>query len=574
MPVFGESNLLQALGWAIINSIWQMALLWVVMQLLFIVFPKLNAGQKTKIASLMLFTGFAWFIGTFVSVAASFTSAHETIIISGVVSIENNPGLYNVLSSIMPYASMAYLFLLIIPVTKYIRNYRYVRVVRSVGLSKPSIDWRMFVKRISEQMGIQKTVKLWVSEMISSPVTVGFLKPIILIPVAAINNLSTQQLEAVLLHELAHIRRADYLFNLVITFIRTILYFNPFVLLFSKLIEREREKSCDEIVLQFQYDRMGYASALLQMEKARYIHPMLLGAAGKKNDLVHRIEKILGIEKRSVISVRSFAGFAAGLFCVIALNALLILGKPVVQNGKLSFQQLANPFYFFTNDENAAVEENEVIYTTARKDVQKDKIVSAAPSKNIAFNAIQDAAEFQFPTDPAFAASLATYASVINSGLEPQETLKKYQEAKVYQALEMTRKVLEEKEWKKIETQIADALTDIEKEEFKAMYLQEIDKINWKEVEQDLKSSYNKLNWDNIGEQLNTAMTEIRIDSLHKVYSVAAKQLNQLEKELALQAAACEENSAALTLIHDAKIKTTNALQKIKAAKTKKVVTL
>ena len=92
----------------------------------------------------------------------------------------------------------------------------------------------------------------------------------IYLPVAAINHLSPHQIEAVLLHELSHIKRFDYLINLITRIIQTILYFNPFVRAFASIIEREREKNCDEIVLQFQYEPHGYASALLALEKVSH----------------------------------------------------------------------------------------------------------------------------------------------------------------------------------------------------------------------------------------------------------------------------------------------------------------
>ncbi len=93
---------------------------------------------------------------------------------------------------------------------------------------------------------------------------------------AVINQLSTRQMEAVLLHELAHIRRHDYLLNLIINIIRTILYFNPFARAFVGIIESEREKNCDELVLQFQYGGYDYASALLSLEKLSHTRQFLV----------------------------------------------------------------------------------------------------------------------------------------------------------------------------------------------------------------------------------------------------------------------------------------------------------
>src|SRR4030095_9500964 len=158
-------------------------------------------------------------------------------------------------------------------------------------------------------MGIHKPVHIYVSDLITSPVTIGFLKPIIWMPIAALTNLTQKQVEAVLLHELSHIRRYDYLINLLISFIRTILYFNPFVRLFAKTIERERERSCDEMVIQFEYDPHGYASALLILEKNNLIRSTIaVAASGQRRDLLYRIEKILGIEKRKTPDFRRLGG--------------------------------------------------------------------------------------------------------------------------------------------------------------------------------------------------------------------------------------------------------------------------
>ena len=138
-------------------------------------------------------------------------------------------------------------------------------------------------------------------------------------PIAAITNLSQKQVEAVLLHELAHIRRYDYFINLLINFIRTVLYFNPYVKFFAKTVEREREKSCDEMVMQFEYDPHGYASALLMLERNNVMKQTIaVAASGQRNDLLHRIERILGIEKRKALDFRKLGGLLAGLICVIA----------------------------------------------------------------------------------------------------------------------------------------------------------------------------------------------------------------------------------------------------------------
>ena len=260
-----QLHLLQSLGWAVLNSLWQMALLWVIYMIVIAISKNLKNSSKSTLASGLLFGGFLWSVYTFIII-------YNKIITGEAVgeSVTISSGTYSWLLQSLPFISVAYLLLLTLPVLRFIRNYRYVQVIRKYGLTKINVDWKIFVRNVAARMGIKKPVQIWVSEFVSSPVTIGFLKPVILVPLAAISHLTPHQLEAVLLHDLADIRRYDYLVNLLINFIQTILYFNPFVKAFVKIVEREREKSCDEMVLQFQYDSHQYASALLLLEKTNY----------------------------------------------------------------------------------------------------------------------------------------------------------------------------------------------------------------------------------------------------------------------------------------------------------------
>ncbi|MBA2562683.1 MAG: M56 family metallopeptidase, partial [Chitinophagaceae bacterium] len=105
------------------------------------------------------------------------------------------------------------------------------------------------------------------------------------------------QLEAIILHELSHIKRNDYLINLLISLIETILFFNPFIVLLIKIIKKERENCCDDFVLQYQYDRHSYASALLSLEQSRNQHLRLaLTSTSGKKQLLSRIKRIMEVK--------------------------------------------------------------------------------------------------------------------------------------------------------------------------------------------------------------------------------------------------------------------------------------
>src|SRR5437762_854843 len=115
----GQTNFLQSLGWAMLNSLWQMALLWVVYQFITGIFSiggrgkTIKSSAKGSLASLLLITGFAWFIYTFISILTSHTT-NDTIIAAGFVNAQGNEQLNNWLHQTLPVASLLYLILLIL----------------------------------------------------------------------------------------------------------------------------------------------------------------------------------------------------------------------------------------------------------------------------------------------------------------------------------------------------------------------------------------------------------------------------------------------------------------------------
>lgn len=577
MTAISQSDFMQALGWAILNSLWQMALLWTLFQGITTLFKIEKPSHKTALATTLLLSGFAWFIFTFVSI---WTKTYDgTITASVITGIASDERLYNWLHTTLPIASVIYIVLLILPTVQFIRNYRFVQIIRTQGLKKIEVDLRIFVKKVAARMGIKKPVHIWISDRISSPVTIGYLKPIILVPLAAINHLTPQQLEAVLLHELSHIRRYDYLVNLVINFIQTILYFNPFVKAFVKTIEREREKSCDEMVVQFQYDPHGYASALLILEKANHSsRPLAVAASGKKNDLILRIELILGIHKKSVLSFNRLAGLMAGVLCIIALNALLIFAKPSAathQKNPIAFNDISSPFFFLTG--NQAKSEKEKVQE--KEITTKNQIASVSNQQEKKINEELPVVKNDIPlvvtntNTPNEAAPL-----FLNVNYHPAieiPKLKPYQLAQIDDALAKSKEVLQEGQWKAMEKNIADALTSTEKDQLKKAYVKEFSKLDLEKWKDKLSLAYNQIDWDRINEQLGHAVYEIKLDSLQKVYTDAVVNLEGLEQQLnETNQKGIPDSDITLKLIEEHKGEIQKMLNNIKAIRNKKIIHL
>ena len=575
LPTAIGANFLQALGWAVLNSLWQMAFLWVMFQVI-LSFGITQPATKSKLATILLGAGFVWF--TYTLIFHWFIdpdSIKRSLLAIG--SFEAGNTVWNEkLQLILPYASATYLILLILPAIQFIRNYKFVQIIRTTGLSKCKVDLRIFVQRFAERMGIHKPVHIYISDLISSPVTIGFLKPIILMPIAAINNLTVKQVEAVLLHELAHIRRHDYFINLLINFINTILYFNPFVKLFAKTIEREREKSCDEIVMQFPYDPHGYASALLVLEKNNFLRQrMAVAASGQRNDLLHRIEKILGIEKRKNPDFKKLGGLLAGLICVIGINAIFFFSSPVIQNSPLAFSAFTNPFYQLVSDGREFTIDNPI--QKQKQETQTAVVKKADP--NHQKKQVEQPKQISFPVAEEHfvlkAPEISGNFAMVDQKMQLEPKLKKYQEEQIRGTVQATKKILEEGQWKEVEKKVADALTENEKECLKQKYYVDLSKVNWQKLEDKLRLSYNNINWDKVNAQLNTAITTIKLDSLTEVYNIALDDLNKAEEWMTQnKAVAIPDTDLQLNEIRVHQEQVKKQLETIKAIKERKIIHL
>src|SRR5262249_18703553 len=153
------------------------------------------------------------------------------------------------------------------------------------------LDMKLFTQEKAFQFGINKKVAVWLSNSINTPLTFGFLKPVILLPVALMNNISTKQAETLIIHELVHIKMNDFLLNWFMIAAETIFFFNPFVAFICKRIRLEREQHCDVSVIAFNYQPALYAEALLKAEQIKRMIPDLqLAAVSTRKQLLHRIQ--------------------------------------------------------------------------------------------------------------------------------------------------------------------------------------------------------------------------------------------------------------------------------------------
>ena len=140
--------------------------------------------------------------------------------------------------------------------------------------------WQALLPALQSKMQIQRVIQLLESARVQAPLVIGWLKPVILIPPSAVCRLDWQQAEMILAHELAHIRRHDYLFNLLQVLVETLLFYHPLVHWISRDARNEREFCCDDAVMCTCGDRLGYLKALAELEQHRLHVSAAVAASG------------------------------------------------------------------------------------------------------------------------------------------------------------------------------------------------------------------------------------------------------------------------------------------------------
>jgi GWxTD domain-containing protein len=198
------------------------------------------------------------------------------------------PGLAALLPWVAPFWAAGVLFFHL----RSLGGWMAARRLRRSGVCHAPGDWQVRLDGLAERVRVSKPAALLESCLADVPVVIGYVRPVILMPVGLLAGLPVAQVEAILIHELAHIRRQDYLVNLMQTFVEGLLFYHPAVWWISGVIRAERENCCDDLAVAATGDARQYAAALAALEQNRWAaHELALAATG--GSLVKRIRRLL-----------------------------------------------------------------------------------------------------------------------------------------------------------------------------------------------------------------------------------------------------------------------------------------
>jgi uncharacterized protein (TIGR03435 family) len=205
--------------------------------------------------------------------------------------------------------------------------WRITRLHRTSRTASPSV-WADAAADIAHTLGLSRVIRVIDTALVDTPTVIGVIRPVILLPIAALSGLSSSQVDAILAHELAHIRRHDFLVNLLQTVAETVLFYHPAVWWLSARIRAEREHCCDAVALSVCGDPVSYAEALVELESWRTAHSNLAMAA-TGGTLMARVRRLLGApadDRPRSFGAMVVAGVVAFVVCVA--GAYLVAAQP------------------------------------------------------------------------------------------------------------------------------------------------------------------------------------------------------------------------------------------------------
>jgi beta-lactamase regulating signal transducer with metallopeptidase domain len=168
-----------------------------------------------------------------------------------------------------------------------------VNRLRHYKVHPVSNEWKARFEELSNTLGIRQSITLLQSELVKVPVALGYLKPVILLPIGLITQLPAAQLESILLHELGHIRRKDYLVNFLQRFTESVFFFNPGMLWVSALLRQEREACCDDIVMANSQEKKEYMNALVAFQEYSMSRtPFAMAITSRRYYLLDRLKRL------------------------------------------------------------------------------------------------------------------------------------------------------------------------------------------------------------------------------------------------------------------------------------------
>jgi len=324
-----SDRLINALGWTIIHSIWQISIITPGYFLLTSLFYKDRSQSRYNLGIISLIvllgaTGITFWRIYSSYIPASVVSRIARLNKGADVAATGSSSLISViqnfLSQHMPLIVGLWFLGVLVLVIQFTRDYFHNIMIGKLPGQDTADRWEKRLYDLCRRMKLEKIVRMKESSCIHTPMTIGHLKPIIFFPLGLLSSIPADQVEAIMAHELAHILRRDYLINILQNFVDIFFFYHPGIRWISAGIRAERENCCDDVAVEVVGDSIKFANALASIQVWNTKQPALaMSAGGRKDKLFNRIRRVTKMKQKDSRSSEGFLGACVlGLFLVIA----------------------------------------------------------------------------------------------------------------------------------------------------------------------------------------------------------------------------------------------------------------
>lgn len=324
VPSLFQTEWMKALGWTFVHSLWQIALIGLFLFIILRLIPGRSAHMRYTISTMALWLVLVTAVVTFIIMLPDTNIINE---VSGrlVLLSQNDPitladKISTWLEVRMPMMLTIWSVGVAILMARLAISLFWVRHIRHTAI--PEEDLQMLLNELIKRLKLTTKSGASSTSLISSPVTIGHLKPMILFPVGIINQLTPQEVEAILTHELAHIVRKDYLSNLIQSFIETLFYYHPITWWISGVVRTERENRADDLAISWCGDHLAYAKALMTVQEMQLRHntPLAIGFSSHKGAMLARIQRILNLPYKNHNQMEKTVLLSLSSLCFLAFT--------------------------------------------------------------------------------------------------------------------------------------------------------------------------------------------------------------------------------------------------------------
>jgi len=471
-----------AIGKTTIHSIWIGMLILALLRLVQTYIPVRLSGLRYGISVSALLLLFFSVIAVFLMLYEPASPRQDALsssgalpLISGKLFIKNNGEAAFNTSLICTLFGYIYFAGILLMLFRSVASLTYIRGMKNKG-TPPDPDWQHRFSEICQTLGIIRSVNFLESALAKGPLLVGYLKPAVIVPAGMLSMLPVSQIETIIMHELYHLKRRDYLVNIMQLFIEGVLFYHPVVWIISGFIRTEREHCCDDRVLNSTDNPVNYAKALIHIAEQQKFTRLAPGAVGSaKHQFYSRIKRILNqntMKTNMRDKVLSLALVAGSLIILLTVSGFSE-GPAFIRIDKMNSEMIAAPM-------------DPPVMTIMDTIPQKNK---TADLEEVEEAALQEALEEIEEID----------WDAMKEEMEAAhlEALEEIDWDAMKEEMEAARQEIEEIDWEEVKAEMEHSFSEM--------------KLDIEEIKQEIEISMNEIDWDDIREEIKADLEKSKL---------------------------------------------------------------